>query len=203
MLTFAHEDEFIAKVRNASEIQRADAAKLLQKRLSREEKRILELNQLIKKIYEDNVKGKLSDKRFEMLLDEYEKEQANLEESVMNLKNELVSYEEDSNRVDKFIELVHKYTDFTELTTPMLHEFVEKIVVHEADKSSGVRMQQIDIYLKYVGKLDAPMKELTPEEFKEEEKKRKKRAWNRNYMRRKYEKEKAEREALELQKTAE
>jgi len=198
-----HENEFIAKVRNASEVQRADAAKLLQKRLSREEKRIVELNQLIKKIYEDNVKGKLSDKRFEMLLEEYEDEQANLEESVTNLKNELISYEEDSNRVDKFIELVHKYTDFTELTTPMLHEFVEKIVIHEADKSSGVRMQQIDIYLKYVGKLDAPMKKLTPEEFKEEEKKRKKRAWNRNYMRRKYEKEKAEREALELQKTAE
>ena len=198
-----HEDEFIEKVRNASEIQRADDAKLLQKRLSREEKRILELNQLIKKVYEDNVKGKLSDKRFEMLLEEYEKEHTNLEESVSNLKNELVSYEEDSNRVDKFIELVHKYTDFTELTTPMLHEFVEMIVVHEADKSSGVRMQQINIYLKYVGKLDAPMKELTPKEFKEEEKKRKKRAWNRNYMRRKYEKEKAEREALELQKTAE
>ena len=198
-----HEDAFIAKVRNASEIQRADSAKLLQKRLSREEKRILELNQLMKKIYEDNVKGKLSDKRFEMLLEEYEKEQTDLEESVVCLKNELISYEEDSNRVDKFIELVHKYTDFAELTTPMLHEFVEKIVVHEADKSPGVRMQQIDIYLKYVGKLDAPMKEVTPEEFKEEEKKRKKRAWNRNYMRRKYEKEKVEHEALELQKTAE
>lgn len=183
---------------HASEVQHADAAKLVQKRLSREEKRILELNQLIKKIYEDNVKGKLSDKRFEMLLEEYEKEQTNLEESVTNLKNELKSYEDDSNRVDKFIELVHKYTDFTELTTPMINEFVDKIVVHEADKSSGVRMQQIDIYLKYVGKLDAPMKELTPDEFKEEEKKR---AWNRNYMRRKYEKDKAEREALELQKT--
>ncbi|MFV0344545.1 MAG: DUF4368 domain-containing protein [Anaerocolumna sp.] len=75
----------------------------------------------------------------------------------------------------EFIELVHRYTDFSELTTPMLYEFVEKIVVHEADKSSGVRMQQIDIYLKYVGKLDVPMKEVTAEEFKEEEKKRKKR----------------------------
>ena len=198
-----HEAEFIAKVRNASEIQKADAAKALQKRLSREEKRITELNQLIKKIYEDNVKGKLSDKRFEMLLEEYENEQSNLEESVSNLQSELNIYSEDTNRVDKFVELVHKYTDFTELNTPMIHEFVEKIVIHEADKSSGVRMQQIDIYLKYVGKLDVPMKELSPQEFKEEEKKRKKRAWNRNYMRRKYEKEKAEREALTLQKTAE
>lgn len=39
----------------------------LRKRLSREQKRIKELNTLIKKIYEDNVNGKLSDKRFEML----------------------------------------------------------------------------------------------------------------------------------------
>lgn len=79
-----------------------------------------------------------------MLLEEYGNEQSHLEESVASLQSELTTYAEDSNRVDKFVESVHKYTDFTELT--------------------------------------APMKELTPEEFKEEEKKRKKRAWNCNYM---------------------
>ena len=49
----------------------------------------------------------------------------------------------------------------------MIHEFVDKIVVHEADKSTGDRIQQIDIYLKYVGKLDVPMPELTPEQINE------------------------------------
>ena len=92
-----------------------------------------------------------------------------------------------------FTILVRKFTDFTELTTPMIHEFVDKIVVHEADKSTGDRIQQIDIYLKYVGKLDVPMPVLTPEQIKEEDRKRRKRAWNRTYMRRKYEREKAER----------
>ena len=70
----------------------------------------------------------------------------------------------------EFIELVHRYTDFTELNTLMIHEFVDKIVVHEADKSTGDRIQQIDIYLKYVGKLDILMPELTPEQIKEEDK---------------------------------
>jgi hypothetical protein len=79
----------------------------------------------------------------------------------------------------------------------MIHEFVDKIIVHEADKSTGDRIQQIDIYLKYVGKLDVPMPELTPEQLKEEERKRRKRAQNRTYARRKYEREKAEREAKE------
>lgn len=74
----------------------------------------------------------------------------------------------------------------------MIHEFVDKIVVHEADKSTGDRIQQIDIYLKYVGKLDIPMPELTPEQIKEEEHKRRKRAWNRTYWRRRKEWEQAE-----------
>ena len=192
-----YEEEFAAKVRNESAIQRADAAKALRKKLSREQKRNHELNQLIKKIYEDNVTGRLTDKRFEMLLFDYEQEQAGLETSIQNTQKEISDFEEDNTRIDKFLELVRKYTDFSELTTPMIHEFIDKIVVHEADKSTGERIQQIDIYLKYVGRLDVPMLELTPEQRKEEERKRKKRAWNRTYMRRKYEREKAEREAAQ------
>ena len=188
-----HEAEFIEKVRGATELQQESEAKALKKRLSREQKRINELNILIKKIYEDNVNGKLSDKRFEMLLADYEAEQSQLELSVEAMERSLNEYQENTDNVDKFVELVRKFTDFTELTTPMIHEFVDKIVVHEADKSTGDRIQQIDIYLKYVGKLDVPMPVLTPEQIKEEDRKRRKRAWNRTYMRRKYEREKAER----------
>ena len=37
-----------------------------------------------------------------------------------------------------------------------MNEFIEKVVVHEADKSSGVREQRIDIYLNYIGQFDVP-----------------------------------------------
>ena len=134
------------------------------------------------------------------LLSDYEQEQADLETSIQNTQKELSSFEADNTRIDKFMELVRKYTDFSELTTSMIHEFIDKIVVHEADKSTGERIQHIDIYLKYVGRLDVPMPELTPEQRKEEERKRKKRAWNRTYMRRKYEREKAERETAKQMK---
>ena len=52
------------------------------------------------------------------------------------------------------MELVKRYTDFSELTTPMLNEFVDKVVVHEADKSSGVREQRVDIFLNYIGQFE-------------------------------------------------
>ncbi|MDE6313283.1 MAG: DUF4368 domain-containing protein [Lachnospiraceae bacterium] len=35
------------------------------------------------------------------------------------------------------MEVVRKYQDCEEITTPMLNEFIEKIVVYEADKSGG------------------------------------------------------------------
>ncbi len=197
-----HEEEFIAKVKESASVQQDAQVKLLKKQLSKSEKRIVELDHLIKKIYEDNVSGKLSDKRFEMFLADYEKEQTDLEEQVKKIRSDLSSFEEATDNADKFIELVHRYTDFSELTPAIINEFIEKIIVHEADKSSGERIQQIDIYLKFVGHLDVPMPELTPEQWKEEERKRKKRAWNRTYMRRKYEKEKAEKAKKEAEESA-
>ena len=115
---------------------------------------------------------------------------------------ELATYEEATDNADRFIELAHRYTNFSELTPAMLHEFVDKVIVHEPDKSSGVRTQQIAIYLKFVGQINLPVEELSPEELKEEERKRKKRAWNREYAKRKYAKDKAERENRNSDKSA-
>lgn len=54
------------------------------------------------------------------------------------------------------MELAKRYTDFTELTVPILHEFIEKVIVHEADRSSGRREQRVDVYLNYIGQFDVP-----------------------------------------------
>lgn len=194
-----HEDEFLEKVRKSNVLKQESDTKALTKKIAKSEKRVAELDHLIKRIYEDNVSGKLSDKRFELLSTDYEKEQSELEEFLTSAREQLATAKEEASNVNKFIALVHKYTDFSELTTPMIHEFIDRIEVHEADKSTGERTQEIDIYLKYVGKLDVPMPELTPEELAEEERKRRKRAWNRTYNRRKAEKERAEKEKAALE----
>lgn len=120
---------------------------------------------LIKKLYENLVAGRLSKKRFEILSAEYEREQSELEQETVRLQTELAEYESDSVRADKFIEIVKKYTSFTELTPTMLNEFVEKIIVHEPDHSSGEREQVVDIYLNFIGKFAVPEPEPTPEEL--------------------------------------
>ena len=46
---------------------------------------------------------------------------------------------------------VRKYTDPKELTAELLNEWVDKLIVHAPDKSSGHRKQKIEIYYKAVG----------------------------------------------------
>lgn len=193
-----NEAEFIQKVRSASEVRQAEAVKALKQRMRRDQKRAAELDEIIKKLYESFALGKISEKRFDMLSKEYEREQEALEASIANAQAELDNYEADTARVDQFMALARKYTDFSELTTPMINEFVDKIVVHEADKSSGERTQEVDIYLKFIGKFDVPLPEPTPEELAEQEELRKKRAKKREYNKRYMEKR---RQRLEQQNT--
>ena len=120
-----------------------------------------------------------------MLSSEYEQEQEALEAAIAQEQAEL-----DTAKVDQFLELVRKYTDFSVLTTPMIYEFVDKILVHVPDRSSGERTQEVDIYLKFIGKFDVPLPEPTPEELAEMEKVRQCRAKGREKWRRAQEKKK-------------
>ena len=108
---------------------------------------------LIKKLYETYAMGKLEEKRFELLCAEYEKEQAELEQLLASEQAQLNQFHEDTDRASHFLALAQKYTDFTELTAPMIHEFVEKILVHAPDRSTGERVQEIEIYLNFIGKI--------------------------------------------------
>ena len=89
----------------------------------------------------------------------------------------------------------------------MINEFVDKVIVHAPEKIDGERTQEIEIYLKFIGKFDIPAPELTPEEIAEIEKKRKFRAMKRAHGRKHYAKKKAERlaaqKALEEQQAKE
>lgn len=106
-------------------------------------------------MYEGNVTGKIPDKHFERLLAEYDKEQTEIEENLSELNEQITELTDKSHKADKFVDVVKRYTDFTEITTPMLNEFIEKIIVHEADTSEGrqKRRQAVDIYFNFVGNI--------------------------------------------------
>lgn len=136
-----------------------------QKQIEKDEKRMDELDRLFRKIYEDNVNGKLNDERFYKLSDGYEAEQEQLKQEIESLTAEVSEADMETTNVSKLIAVTKKYTRIDELTPEILNAFVDKIVIHEREKKDGKRTQQIDIYYSYVGIVDIP----TDEEMREME----------------------------------
>ena len=58
----------------------------------------------------------------------------------------------------------------------MLNEFIEKVVVHEVDKSTGDRRQKVDIYFNFIGCFVPPRPEVI---LTAGEKAKRKRRWRR------------------------
>jgi len=161
-----HEQEFIEKVREMSAIRECETAKKHKKQIAKNERRIAELDKIYRSLYEDKALGKLSEARFTEMSGGYEREQADLKQQTAALQKELDAFNTDNIRVDKFTALVRKYTHFEELTPAIINEFVDKVVIHEGEWSDGrnpetgrglgTRTQQVDVYLKYIGKFDVP-----------------------------------------------
>ena len=108
-----------------------------------------ELNKLFTRLYEDNVLGRLSDERFTMMSAGYEEEQAKLKATVAELTTLIDGAEQKSSDVTAFLKVVHKYEHIETLTPEIMHELIDKIIVHEPDKSSGKRVQDIEIHFRF------------------------------------------------------
>ena len=147
-----YEDDFIQQA--ADQSLREQNKELAQKKddLSRSQKRIAELDVIIKRLYEDNISGKLSDERFIKLSHDYELEQMNLTNIVETLRQEIRKQEQQKVNVKQFIAVVRKYTDMQQLTASVLREFIDHIEVSQTDKQTKTR--EIKIVYNFIGAFD-------------------------------------------------
>ncbi|GHU80013.1 recombinase [Clostridia bacterium] len=185
-----NEAEFTKMVNDTFSARQDGAVKEQRKKLAAAKKRAAELDTLIKRLYENMVSGALTAKRFEILSGDYEREQAELEPLIEELQGGIASFEDSAARAANFLELTRRYRDFEELTTPMLLEFVEKVVVHErAEKRRQFTSQKVDIHLNFIGMFEVPEEEAepAPAEIERQEKEEQKREYAREYHRRRRE----------------
>ena len=160
-----NETEFVERVRQESVIQQDTAVKESRKKLTKAIRRRGEVGNLIKKLYESYAADKIPEKHFTELLTGYDTEQQALDGEIAQLQAAIDSYNTDSVRADKFIELVKRHTEFTEFSAALLNEFVERVIVHEAVKVDGVRTMKLDIHLNFIGKFELPELQSEQEEI--------------------------------------
>ena len=152
-----HHDEqaIIQRLAKSNITEQASASKRAAQEKRRTEKRLNELDNLMSKLYEDRVAGKITERNFSMLSEKYQREQEEQEQRIAALTTQLASVREQEDGIGKWIDLVKQFSSPSDLTAELLNTLIEKILVHEAVKEAdGSRTQEIEIIYRFVGKID-------------------------------------------------
>lgn len=152
-----HEADFVEMVTKKSQSELEKSLRDGKRGLEQAQTRIRKLDEIIQKLYEDNLEGKISDERFMKMSASYEEEQKTLESRVSELKKLISDEKESSVNVDRFLALVRKYTDVKELNAEIIREFVEKIYVHQTERINGKKVQRIRIIWNCIGEFTPPI----------------------------------------------
>ena len=154
-----HEAVFLymlAKKNNAMQKAEYNRMKLA---VERDEKRIKNIDRLIKSLYEDKVLGELEDDRYSTLMAEYEKEQRELIASVAAMRKTLESTDQKSVDLRLLLKTLRELTYVNELKPTIVNSLIDRIEVHNNDKSGGHCYVKVDIYFSAVGMIDIPTEE--------------------------------------------
>ena len=92
---------------------------------------------------------------FNMLSEKYQNEQKELETKIRQLHETMEAAVQTAADAEKWIALMKQYVNPVELTAELLNTLIEKITVHEAVKGEdGSREQEVEIYYRFIGKID-------------------------------------------------
>lgn len=152
------EDGFRRTLAKQAQQSQPDLQKQIIRQIRAREKRIAELEHLLKKLYEDYALGRITETRFEKLSASYEQEEEELKESLITEKAQLAEAQKAADRTEQFLALARKYRDCTEITDDMIRAFVERIIVHKTIRSAaGQKTRQIEVHLSFIGQFVLPL----------------------------------------------
>ena len=120
--------------------------------------RSAELAKLFKRLYEDNVLGRVTDEQYQMLAGDYTDEQRLLEEEIPKKEERLAQLKSREANVEAFVEKAKRFTTIDELTPELLRLFIQRIEVGEREtKYSRNASQSIRIIYRDIGLVDSAM----------------------------------------------
>ena len=155
-IKFAQTDEhgLLEHLLESGDREKNAALKKKTSELTKTQKRKAEVDKLFARVYEDRVNETISEQNFMMLSQKYQNEQAELTEKIEKLTAEISEVKQTEADAEKWIALLKQFSGPDKLDAPLLNALIEKIEVHEAEKDEiGMRVQDVDIYYRFVGKI--------------------------------------------------
>ena len=155
---FARQQEalFIQYINRKNNAETRREIERLQRELAVMRRRDTELSTLFKRLYEDNVLGRVTNEQFRMLSSEYNEEQKSLKNRIPQTAERIEELQSSISNVTRFIDKAKRYTEITQLSGEILNLFIEKIEVGErAERYSRTAEQEIIIHYRDIGVVGA------------------------------------------------
>lgn len=153
----AQKDEhgLLQRLLNTESKEKKSSSRKVESDLRAATKRLQSIDKLFAKLYEDRILETITERNFSMLSEKYQQEQDELNSKIAELAKLLEQDKQDSTNAQKWVSLIRQYTSLEELDAELLNTLIDKIVVHAATKDKdGNREQEIEIYYRFVGKID-------------------------------------------------
>lgn len=147
-----NEAEFIDELKAIWNERQMQTTSTDQQELAEAKKRMTELDEKISSLYDNSLNGLLPQRQAQRMIQQCDEEQLSLEKRIEELERLVQQSDIKQADTSRFIALVKKYKDCTELTDTMLYAFIDRIEVHAATGGRSIyRQQKIDIYFNFIG----------------------------------------------------
>lgn len=153
MLASEDTGRYIDYLMQLTKAGQADEVNALKKELETSRHRLAELATLVQRIYEDHVFDRLPEELYQTLSAKYEAETKNLKARTAEIQTQLAESASKTQNSRDFAALVAPYADITELDEELVHTLIEKIVIHEKEILDGLPVMRIEIYYRFIGKV--------------------------------------------------
>ena len=161
MLSLSEKDkkQVLADMEKAKRCEKPDeagteAAGLLKRLKSRDK----ELDGLIRRLYEDNVSGKIGDERFAKLNAAYETEQREVIQKIRLLGKPAVQEISEKESRPRFLELLNGLACISELTPNLIKRLIDRIEigqgVYERTPEGRKKRQTVRIFWRFIGEIN-------------------------------------------------
>ena len=150
-----NEEEFKNIVISTRIEEREKSQKEHIKKLQADKNRLAVIDRLFVKLYEDNASGRINDETFNKIAIQYTEEQNTLNSEILELEEVTEKLQSVSDNTEQFIKTIKSFTDFSILTTSMINQLIDRIVIFQKQKLKRYKFtQRIDIYFSFIGKFE-------------------------------------------------
>ena len=147
---FYHEEEIAQCLMERRQKQSRAELSAMQKSMRFLEKRVAELDRLIRSAYEDKVDGSIPAELCAELLRGYQKERAENSTRLQEIEKQQAEMQTAENEVQEWISLIRRYRDIDTLDRETLLKLIDRIEIGEAHTEDGNKVRDIKIFMLFL-----------------------------------------------------